>query len=145
MHAAQRSAVCEVAAESRWRAVPRTERSEVGVFLQACCDAGVFFSLQIYRVSKNHNTMSECPAPTGPGRTACHTTVLFSQNTVALRKDNCIYRPVSCRFFLHHKFLNPLAYYSTLLKEGLYLPVNDPNIVFEEEVRPQFCLDEQCK
>jgi hypothetical protein len=32
-------------ASGRWRAVPRTERREVGVFLQAYCGAGIYSSV----------------------------------------------------------------------------------------------------
>ncbi len=47
------------------------------------------------RVGKNRDTRRECPAGAGPGRTADHLAVLFSQKILAVRKANDIYRPVS--------------------------------------------------
>jgi len=52
------------------------------------------------RVGKNRDTRRECPAGAGPGRTADHLTVLFSQKVLAVRKANDIYRPVVHRLFL---------------------------------------------
>jgi len=49
------------------------------------------------RVGKNRDTRRESPAGAGAGRTADHLTVLFSQKVLAVRKANCIYRPVTCR------------------------------------------------
>src|SRR5659263_562922 len=51
-----------------------------------------------YRVGKNRDTRRETPAAAGAGRTAGHLTVLFSQKVLAVRKANCIYRPVRPRF-----------------------------------------------
>jgi len=48
-------AVCAVAAASRWHA-----------FLQASCGVEVYFSLQIYRGGKNHDTM--CGGPDSGNR-----------------------------------------------------------------------------
>jgi hypothetical protein len=47
------------------------------------------------RVGKNRDTRRESPAGAGAGRTADHLTFLFSQKTLAVRKANDIYRPVS--------------------------------------------------
>ena len=49
------------------------------------------------RVGKNRDTRRESPAAAGAGRTADHLAVLFSQKVLAVRKANCIYRPVSSR------------------------------------------------
>ena len=49
------------------------------------------------RVGKNRDTRRECPAGAGPGRTADHLKVLFSQKVLAVRSANDIYRPVSVR------------------------------------------------
>jgi hypothetical protein len=46
------------------------------------------------RVGKNRDTRRETPAGAGAGRTANHLTVHFSQKVLAVRKANCIYRPV---------------------------------------------------
>jgi len=51
-------------------------------------------------VGKNRDTRRESPAGAGAGRTADHLTVLFSQKVLAVRKANCIYRPVSTSFYL---------------------------------------------
>jgi hypothetical protein len=45
------------------------------------------------RVGKNRDTSRESPAGAGAGRTADHLTVLFSQNILAVRRGNDIYRP----------------------------------------------------
>jgi hypothetical protein len=78
---------------SRWRAVPRTERSEGrGVFaLVVRCR---IIRLVVYsRVGKNPrqvgagcDTRREPPAAAGAGLTASHKTVLFSQKALAVRK-----------------------------------------------------------
>ncbi len=47
------------------------------------------------RVGKNRDTKRESPAGAGAGRTAGHLTVLFIQKILAVRKANCIYRPVT--------------------------------------------------
>ena len=48
------------------------------------------------RVGKNRDTSgSPLTVPSGAARTAGHLTVLFSQKILAVRSDNCIYRPVS--------------------------------------------------
>jgi len=52
------------------------------------------------RVGKNRDTRRESPAGAGAGRTADHLTVLFSQNILAVRSANCIYRPVMPSFIL---------------------------------------------
>jgi len=52
------------------------------------------------RVGKNRDTRRGSPAGAGAGRTADHFTVLFSQIVLAVRKANCIYRPVSNRVLL---------------------------------------------
>ncbi len=52
------------------------------------------------RVGKNHDTRRETPAGAGAGRTADHLTVLFSQKVLAVRKANCIYRPVGHSYLL---------------------------------------------
>jgi len=52
------------------------------------------FSLQSYRVGKNHDTKREPPAAAGAARTAGHFPVLFSQKILAVRKGNDLYRPV---------------------------------------------------
>ena len=49
------------------------------------------------RVGKNRDTRRRTPAGAGADRTADHLTVLFSQKVLAVRKANCIYRPVSKR------------------------------------------------
>jgi hypothetical protein len=49
------------------------------------------------RVGKNRDTRRESPAGAGAGRTADHLMILFSQKVLAVRKANCIYRPVSNR------------------------------------------------
>jgi hypothetical protein len=46
------------------------------------------------RVGKNRDTRKESPAGAGAGRTADHSTVLFRQKILAVRKANDIYRPV---------------------------------------------------
>ena len=84
---AQRSAVCGVGAESRWR-----------VFLHSWCDAGLWCCFVYSRVGKNRDTRRGSPAGAGAGRTADHLTVLFSQKVLAVRSANCIYRPVRPRF-----------------------------------------------
>jgi hypothetical protein len=52
------------------------------------------------RVGKNRDTERGSPVGAGAGRTAGHLTVLFSQKVLAVRKANCIYRPVMGRFYL---------------------------------------------
>jgi hypothetical protein len=56
------------------------------------------------RVGKNRDTRRESPAGAGAGRTADHPTVLFSQKILAVRKANCIYRPVSNSILLTQLF-----------------------------------------
>jgi len=46
------------------------------------------------RVGKNRDTRREPPAAAGAARTAGHLMVLFSQKILAVRRGNCIYRPV---------------------------------------------------
>ena len=53
------------------------------------------------RVGKNRDTKRESPAGAGAGRTANHLTVLFSQKVLAVRKANCIYRPVSVSYIIY--------------------------------------------
>ena len=62
-HVAQRSAVCVVGAESRWR-----------VFLHSWCDVGLWLLLVYSRVGKNRDTRRESPAVAGAGRGASHGT-----------------------------------------------------------------------
>ena len=57
------------------------------------------------RVGKNRDTRRESPAGAGAGRTANHLTVLFSQKILAVRRANCIYRPVSHSFYFSLNFL----------------------------------------
>ena len=55
--------------------------------------------LKVYsRAGKNRDTRRETPAGAGLGRTADHSAVFFSQQILAVRKTNCIYRPVTTRF-----------------------------------------------
>ncbi len=85
----QRSAVCGVGAESRWR-----------VFLHSWCDAVLRCCFDYCRVGKNRDTRRGSPAGAGAGRTADHLTILFRQKILAVRSANDIYRPVmpSCFF-----------------------------------------------
>ena len=53
------------------------------------------------RVGKNRDTRRGTPAGAGAGRTADHLAVLFSQKVLAVRKANCIYRPVRYRLFFN--------------------------------------------
>ncbi len=46
------------------------------------------------RVGKNRDTTRVSPAGAGAGRTATHLTDFFSQKVLAVRRANCIYRPV---------------------------------------------------
>jgi len=54
------------------------------------------------RVGKNRDTRRGSPAGAGAGRTADHQTDLFSQKILAVRNANCIYRPVSCRYYFRN-------------------------------------------
>ena len=56
------------------------------------------------RDGKNRDTRRVSPAGAGVGRTADLLTVLISQIVLAVRKANCIYRPVSKRFINHQLF-----------------------------------------
>jgi len=58
------------------------------------------------RVGKNRDTRRESPAAAGAGRTADHLAFFFSQKVLAVRKANCIYRPVRLSFVysLFHRF-----------------------------------------
>jgi len=60
------------------------------------------------RVGKNSrqvgagcDTRRESPAGAGAGRTADHLAVLFSQKVLAVRRTNCIYRPVTASAFIY--------------------------------------------
>ena len=77
-----------VGAASRWR-----------VFLHSWCDAGIWCWFGYSRVGKNRDTSRGTPAGAGAGRTADHLAIFFSQKVLAVRSGNCIYRPVSVRYF----------------------------------------------
>ena len=81
-------AECGVGAESRWRAVPRTERCEGRGVIALVVRCRVMRLLLYSRVSKNHDTGGEPPAGAGAGRTTNHLTVLFSQKALAARSAN---------------------------------------------------------
>ena len=68
------------------------------------------------RVGKNRDTRRESPAGAGADRTADHLTVLFSQKVLAVRRANCIYRPVvaSITFFLN-RFIHPALSFILIL------------------------------
>ena len=51
------------------------------------------------RVGKNRDTRRGSPAGAGPGRTADHLAILFSQKVLAVRSANDIYRPVRTRLY----------------------------------------------
>ena len=53
------------------------------------------------RDGKNRDTRRETPAGAGAGRTADHLAILFSQKVLAVRRANCIYRPVSVRLIIN--------------------------------------------
>jgi hypothetical protein len=88
----------------RWRSVavvrlPRTERSEGRGVFALVMRCRVMWLLVYSRVGKNRDTSRESPAGAGVGRTADLLTVLFSQKVLAVRRANCIYRPVTaCAF-----------------------------------------------
>jgi hypothetical protein len=58
------------------------------------------------RVGKNRDTKRESPAGAGAGRTADHLAILFSQKILAVRKANCIYRPVGISALLLYNLNN---------------------------------------
>jgi len=76
----------------RWR---RVAMARVFALVVRCSDMKLF----VYcRVGKNRDTRRESPAGAGPGRTADHLTILFSQEVLAVRSANDIYRPVSTSY-----------------------------------------------
>ena len=71
-----------------WR---RVAVARVFALVVRCGDMMLF----VYsRVGKNRDTLRESPAGAGAGRTADNLTDFFSQKVLAVRKANCIYRPV---------------------------------------------------
>jgi len=79
----QRSAVCGVGAESRWR-----------VFLHSWCDAGLcgyYFILALAKTVTPGGSPRREPGPPAPPLKVFH----FDQKILAVRKANDIYRPVS--------------------------------------------------
>ncbi len=73
----------------RWR---RVAVARVFALVVRC---RILMLLLYSRVGKNRDTRRGSPAGAGAGRTADHSSVLFSQNILAVRKANDIYRPVS--------------------------------------------------
>jgi hypothetical protein len=96
MHSVRRYG--SVAAESRWRAVPRTERSEGRGVFALVVRYRVMLLFVYSRVGKNRDP----PAGGSPRRCrgqpvyAGHFPVLFSHKILAVRSANDIYRPVRC-------------------------------------------------
>jgi hypothetical protein len=92
-----------------WRTVahlPNTERSEGrGVFALVVRSRDTMFVVYS-RVGKNRDTRMECPVEAGPGRDASHKTVLFSYPIAAIRRDNCIYRPVMVSYLFYSLLLS---------------------------------------
>ena len=77
-----------------WR---RVAVARVFALVVRCRDMMLF----VYsRVGKNRDTRRGSPAGARAGRTAGHLMILFSQKVLAVRKANCIYRPVMGWFYL---------------------------------------------
>jgi hypothetical protein len=84
---AQRSAVCAVGAESRWR-----------VFLHSWCDAvlcGYYIILALAKTVTPRGSPRRQPGQAAPPLKVLY----FDQKILAVRKANCIYRPVVHRLF----------------------------------------------
>jgi len=72
-----------VAAESRWHE-----------FLHSWCGVELCGYYLILALAKTVTPGGSPPAVPGAARTAGHLAVLFSQKILAVRRGNCIYRPV---------------------------------------------------
>ena len=88
----------------RWRAVPRTERREVGVFLHSWCDAGLcccYFILALAKTLSDwckpgRRDTSGSPRRCRGGLCRCTLNGPLWLESSRGTEGNCIYRPVRC-------------------------------------------------
>jgi hypothetical protein len=81
-------------ASGRWRAVPRTERSEGRGAFALVMRCRIMRLLLYSRVGKNRDTRRESPAGAGAACAASHINNLFKLENSRGTEANDIYRPV---------------------------------------------------